>query len=179
MGQYYKPISIDKKQHLISHDYENGLKLMEHSWIGNDFVSVVENLIKKGGDWYKNRIVWAGDYADEEPNSDKNLWGLVDSEESKINPPVEKNESLRYLVNLDTKEFVDLKKVPFDSHKMRMHPLPILTCEGNGRGGGDLNEKYDPRRITGKWARNRVIMRKTRPKAKRGFKEIIFDLVEC
>src|SRR5208283_4997626 len=76
MGQYYKPINIDKKQFVYSHDYGNGLKLMEHSYIGNEFVAIVENLIKKNvakdgtvltGDWYGDRIVWAGDYADSEP----------------------------------------------------------------------------------------------------------------
>ncbi len=58
MGQYYKPINIDNKQWLYSHEYNhNGLKLMEHSWIGNDFVGAVMSLMVKGGDWFKKRIV--------------------------------------------------------------------------------------------------------------------------
>ena len=180
MGQYYKPISIDKKQYLISHDYGNGLKLMEHSWIGNEFVAAVENLIKKGGKWYKDRIVWGGDYADEEPNSNENLFDLVDSEKSKINPPAKKDESLRYVVNLDKKEFVDLEKVPVthtfdDGQVMKVHPLPLLTCDGNGRGGGDFRDD-DPLELIGRWKKERVIMRKTRPKANRGFREIDFNL---
>ncbi len=67
MGQYYKPINLDKQQYVYSHDYGNGLKLMEHSWVGNGFVNVVEELIAEGGDWHGDRIVWAGDYADPEP----------------------------------------------------------------------------------------------------------------
>ena len=51
MGQYYKPINLDDKQWLYSHDFGDGLKLMEHSWIGNDFVGAV------GGSWDLNRIV--------------------------------------------------------------------------------------------------------------------------
>lgn len=44
MGQYYMPtlISQDGTIHsLYSHFYGNGLKLMEHSYIGNDFVNAV------------------------------------------------------------------------------------------------------------------------------------------
>jgi len=57
MGQYYKPISIDKMTFLYSHDYGNGLKLMEHSYIGNNLVNTVESLLAPDGEWYKNRIV--------------------------------------------------------------------------------------------------------------------------
>ena len=77
MGQYYKPVNLDKKKFVYSHDYGNGLKLMEHSWIDNDFVAIVENLIKKGGDWYGDRIVWAGDYAKNEPKRKHNLYHIV------------------------------------------------------------------------------------------------------
>ena len=70
MGQYYRPISLEKKESVCSHDYDNGLKLMEHSWIGNDFVNVIEHLIAEDGPWFGTRIVWAGDYA--EPELDEN-----------------------------------------------------------------------------------------------------------
>jgi len=56
MGQYYKPISIEKKQYVCSHAYGNGLKLMEHSWIGNDFVGVVEDLIAEGGASLRSKV---------------------------------------------------------------------------------------------------------------------------
>ncbi len=90
MGQYYKPISLNKEGQLVnewvlSHDYNNGLKLMEHSWLGNDFVSVVETLLIPGGKWYKKGIVWAGDYADEETDSKTNLYSRC-KDENKINP---------------------------------------------------------------------------------------------
>jgi len=179
MGQYYKPVSIEKKEYVYSHDYGNGLKLMQHSYIGNNFVSAVENLIKKGGRWHKDHIVWAGDYADNELLVEENLFDLAIE---KISPSDETDESLRYIVNLDKKEFVDKKKVPVteyfeDGETMKIHPLPLLTCEGNGRGGGDFRDS-DPNNLIGRWARCRVVMNKTRPKANRGFKEINFDLVE-
>jgi hypothetical protein len=175
MGQYYKPVNLDKKEFLLSHDYDNGLKLMEHSWIGNNFVAAVENLIKKGGAWFKCHIVWAGDYADKEPNSEENIYCSLndDNDVNKIKPISAKDVTLRYLKNLDTKEFVDLKKVP-ESDGYRIHPLPLLTCEGNGQGGGDYHGT-DKKGLIGKWARQRVTIQKSKPK---GCKELIFDLTE-
>lgn len=65
MGQYYKPVSIDRKQGLRPWDYENGAKLMEHSYIGNHFMSTVMMLLAAGGLWHKTRIVWGGDYSEQ------------------------------------------------------------------------------------------------------------------
>jgi hypothetical protein len=190
MGQYYKPTAVGTGQFVYSHSYDNGLKLMEHSWIGNNFVGAVETLITKGGEWFGKPIVWAGDYAD--PEIDKNgetLKHIYEGKEYETNlydlcktelkpaEPGENHKPLRFLKNLDTKEFVDLNKVPvsdtWNDNDYRIHPLPLLTCEGNGRGGGDFrgNEKD----LVGKWARNRVVIQKSKPK---NCKEIIFDLVE-
>lgn len=187
MGQYYKPINIDKKQFLYSHDYGNGLKLMEHSWIGNAFVTAVESLIAKGGAWFRDKIVWAGDYADKEKDAEGNdlgvtLYSLMDDDDTqKVRPDVPKKK-FRYLVNLDTREFVDKNKIPVSEYykdestgkeyPFTIHPLPLLTCEGNGRGGGDYHGESP---LIGKWARQRVIVSTTKPK---NCTEIIFDLVE-
>jgi hypothetical protein len=182
MGQYYKPICLDTQQFLETWSYNQGAKLMEHSWIGNTFVGLVENLIAKGGGWHGLRIVWAGDYADPEPYGElddktketNNLYqNLVDENEIK---PELKKKRYRFLVNMDTNEFVDMNKVPVSSTykktKFRIHPLPLLTCEGNGRGGGDYH-KENP--LIGKWARQRITIQNTKPKNKT---EVIFDLVE-
>jgi len=215
MGQYYKPINLDKKQYVYSHDFGNGLKLMEHSWVGNQFVGVVEALIAEGGAWHGDRIVWAGDYADPEKGKTKrvpdwhqseaqravwlaegnkpkmitrklNLFDLIDDDVDpamKITP--NKGKSHRYVINLDTKEFVDTKKIPLSDvwtdpktgkeWPFQIHPLPILTCEGNGRGGGDLH-KESP--LVGIWARARVTVSNLLPKAHEGYKEIEFNLFE-
>lgn len=175
MGQYYKPISIEKRQYVYSHDYNNGLKLMEHSWIENKFVGVVEDLIAEGGDWHGDKIVWAGDYADEEKNRKSNLFSLTEADKCKIQPPVTENK-YRYVLNMDTKEYVDKTKVPvteiWGGFEYRIHPLPLLTCEGNGRGGGDYHQGHP---LVGTWARNRVAVSNTVPE---GFTELAFDLVE-
>jgi len=190
MGQYYKASSLDKKEHVFSHDYDNGLKLMEHSWVGNHYVMAVESLIAEGGAWYGDRIVWAGDYADPEqpkvldpdPNYLGRVMNLYDMvSDNKVTPEIPDQE-FEYLVNLDTKEFVTISKTPIsDTYTdentgevfyYKIHPLPLLTCEGNGRGGGDFNGDSP---LVGKWARQRVIATNTKPN---DCTELIFDLIE-
>lgn len=73
MGQYYIP-SILKTNHklainpvqiaLRSWDFQNGAKLMEHSWIGNSLVGAFIHLIGENSEYYGKPCVWAGDYAD-------------------------------------------------------------------------------------------------------------------
>jgi hypothetical protein len=191
MGQYYYPISIEKKQSICAHDYFNGLKLMEHSWIGNNFVGVVERLIAEGGSWFGTHIVWAGDYADTELDdgdmTDVNLYDMFSKNlydmfgENKINPKFKgRKPNYRYVINMDTKQFVDKKKVPVSNTwtnpktgkkvTHHIHPLPLLTCEGNGRGGGDY---WGEEEIVGSWARNRVTVSTKKPI---GYEEIAFNL---
>lgn len=183
MGQYYKPVSIEKKEHVESWTYKNGAKLMEHSWLTNKFVRVVEGLIAKGGAWFGNRIVWAGDYADPEPGMldaefrEENLYNICNTE-IKPNPSKKK---FRYVIDNDTKQYVDTTKVPISDvytdengkdWPYVIHPLPLLTCDGNGRGGGDFH-KESP--LVGKWARHHVTVDSKIPK---GYTELKFNLYE-
>jgi len=186
MGQYYKPINLDKKQWLYSHDFKTrykrgdeiiyigqGLKLMEHSWIGNPFVETVETLLIPGGDWYKNRIVWAGDYADDEPKKKANLWTIFDTKDTKIKPKRKKlAKKYRYICNHDKKVFIDKENIRKSMNGWKIHPLPLLTCEGNGRGGGDFHGEDD--RI-GSWARDRISVESEIPK---GFTEMDGTFIE-
>jgi len=80
----------------------------------------------------------------------------------------------KYLVNHDKMEFVDKSKTPKDSDGWEIHPLPLLTCEGNLRGGGDFRGK-DENNIVGSWARDYISVQSKKPK---GFTELIFDLIE-
>jgi len=165
MGQYYKPIILSSTPRITfdSYAYDNGRKLMEHSWVGNNFVNAVENFLHEsmGGN-----IVWAGDYADDEPN-EPNLYTtggasiLMDSKD------------FRYLYNVTKNCFVDKSKVP-DVDGWKIHPLPLLTCEGNGRGGGDFRGD-DPKGLVGSWARDFIYPKNEKPV---DAEELIFDLKE-
>ena len=163
MGQYYKPTSVDKMESLYSHDYGHMSKLMEHCYIGNHFVSIAENLLSPEGRWYKHGFVWAGDYADEEP-SGNNLYTLA--KEIKIN--LHNGSSAgRYIINHSLKEYVDKEKAPKDEEGWSVHPLPLLTCEGNGRGGGDYRIDNDS---IGYWARDRISVENSIPE---GYTELV------
>lgn len=236
MGQYYKPVTLDPDNNVQKwvwcYDFNNGAKLMEHSWLGNKFVAAFETLLC--GD-LPQRVVWAGDYADPEVNADGTERKYVDpddgeeytatlysfaslldpyrpevdglGEESHYQWKDENGEQLKepiitftrkedvvanahplvvptleshpFLINWDKKQFVDKRKVPKDSDGWSIHPLPILTVEGNGRGGGDLHEEYisGNAKLIGVWARDHISVATTAPAAL-DWEEIDFDIVE-
>ena len=177
MGQYYVAVNLDNMEHVEPHKYDNGAKLMEHSYIGNNFVEAVEFLLIDDGDtkgrWSGQRIVWAGDYADNE--EDENGIDLNYNLYSKAEGPglqmlIEASPSnYHYLVNLDMEQYVDKRKCPNYDHETNfcIHPLPLLTAEGNGRGGGDFRGFGID--YVGFWSRSRIALMKEPPA---GFKEI-------
>ena len=199
MGQYYKPVSIDKMEYLYSHNFGSGLKLMEHSYIGNDFVRVVERLLSPKGAWYKTRFCWSGDYMDEglfvptgykfyieeEKKYKHTLYSYVGEEGKnsiegvdKIDDTVSYDERYKihkemakkfiktlpkagkFLVNHTRKVCLDLSKEEkhtYDKNwKVAIHPLPLLTCSGNGRGGGDY--RGNQIELLGTWAGDVISM---------------------
>jgi len=154
MGQYYKPINLESGQWLYSHDYGNGLKLMEHSWIGNQFVGAVMKMMLPGGQWYKKPIVWCGDYYNEEGEEDYYDFAADDK---KIRPEeslAEEEQFNAILANHTTKEYVIYSKMPGDSEEWRINPLPLLTALGNGRGGGDYYDNLPDSDKVGIWAKH-------------------------
>jgi hypothetical protein len=174
MGQYYKAILLDKeKKNVIgwvsSYQYDSGAKLMEHSWMGNDFVKSFENMI------YKNPmpVVWAGDYADPEDGDEgPNLYDMIEDKTELFPVTALGNHKSRYVINHDTKEYVDKEKVPTSKDGWQIHPLPLLTCEGNGRGGGDFRGDSE---LVGSWSRNLISVSEELPE---GYTELEFDIVE-
>jgi len=170
MGQYYHPINIDTQEFIYSHDFGNGLKLMEHSYMQNNFVQAVVKLLSPKGQWHKSRFVWAGDYMDgalfcpegtpkkDKDNYDITLYSIVEKN------VVEENSTAfletlpkagSYLTNHTKKICLNLKKedaegVKWDEEAWTIHPLPLLTCSGNGRGGGDYHGNHMG--IVGCWA---------------------------
>lgn len=203
MGQYYMAINIDKIHYLYSHDWDNGSKLMEHSWITNNFVEVAERLLSPNGAWYKNRIVWAGDYGIDglflpdnapktEDNTDYNLYGYAYAHGTNTFPDAdaikkkypdfkdyhEKKEVLakatkkwlkslpkkgRYLVNHTKKVCLDLEAEKGNGDTwgdgktpVIIHPLPLLTSNGNGQGGGDYSGNH--MQLVGEWAGDVISM---------------------
>lgn len=165
MGQYYVAVNVDDMEHVEPHQYNNGAKLMEHSYIGNNFVEAVEFLLIDTGEdksrWSGKRIVWAGDYADAEPNEGENLYSLVG--DKGLQMLIEAIPSdYKYLVNIDKKEYVDKTECPnyYNESEFCINPLPLLTADGNGRGGGDYHNEHE---YVGVWAKNRISLMKEVP----------------
>jgi hypothetical protein len=184
MGQYFKPCVLAEnkttvKAWVYSHDIKytfkradgtkvecgNGLKLMEHSYIGNEFVSAFESLIKNN----PQRVIWGGDYADHCKGLKSNTYDRC-TDNNKVLPTDRPNtRETRYVVNHSKREFVDKFKVKEikDWKGAKIHPLPLLTSNGNGMGGGDFRGEN---KYIGTWARDIISVESRKPK---GYTEIV------
>lgn len=199
IGQYYVPAILGEEKvdglevvetTAYSHDFDNGLKLMEHSYIDNDFVTAIEIFIAKSED--PRRVVWAGDYADVEVDEngkpviiqggEANIYGLSELQSPvKLTPedvPADfklDKDSHPFILNFDTHQYVDKRNVPeiADWPGNFIHPLPLLTAEGNGRGGGDFQGEHP---LVGSWARHHIAIVSELPPG--SWEELKFDLAE-
>lgn len=182
MGQYYKPVILAKNKKTVikwmySHDFNNGLKLMEHSWLGNNFVRAFSSLI------YKNPqiVVWGGDYAEACSGRKTNTYERCNDKNNVSPELIAYEKDCQFIINHTKKLFVDTTKVPqitakwAEGEDYRIHPLPLLTSNGNGQGGGDFRGE-DPNNLVGSWARHLVSVDDTAPV---GYKEIEFNLIEA
>lgn len=181
MGQYYRQLIGNKNGEVIAvHNCiallpdgtkdNNGVKLMEHSWLENWFVN---GICKK---MYNNslRVMWVGDYANEVGDFDFDIssnpiipdyyaaWGEwvlpslveVDGEFSIVG---------KFLLNHDTREYIEISNdgylyysQPTEKSPLPwvIHPLPLLTAVGNDRGCGDFHEGNYGYENVGIWAWN-------------------------
>lgn len=185
MGQYYnlmtlktrskearntQNVKIDKW--FYAHEFDNDLKLMEFSYVGNDLVNAFCSTLANE----PKIVVCGGDYADTDRKRQKrNLYELATGK-TKVNPNDFTDvlrKTYQYIINEDTKQFVDVTKSKRDKWGYRIHPLPILIAEGNGRGGGDYHGS-DMDKV-GIWARN--LIRVSDEKPAKGYKELKVNFV--
>ena len=178
IGQYFKAVELTSMEAVESYDYNNGAKLMEHSYIGNQFMEAVETLLIPGGRWYKGRIVWAGDYADPEPDygEETTIYSLVSHLEEGTNkmqkPQIHPDlETFRFIVNHTKKEYCSKRNLG-ETDRL-IHSLSLITAEGNGRGGGDYSG-YDLFYV-GTWARDSISIEKEVPE---GYVYVMFNFKE-
>lgn len=161
MGQYYKAlVKNDEIEKAFSPlDSHSGLKLTEHSYMGNHFVNGVIEVIENN----PSRVAWVGDYADDEMDFTdlytrhdyENVWVNRDVEDGKLNqePEIHKDG---YIVNhskglyIDIAHYMKMNDKYNDDEGWIVHPLPLLTAIGNGRGGGDYRG-YNSN-LVGTWA---------------------------
>ena len=173
MGQYYKPCIIISKSGLTrvvtwlsSHKYGSGLKQMEHSYLDDRFVAAFEWLISPEGPHHKSQVVWAGDYGNVEEGYEENLYRLCTNELHAT--PEGTGFSYPFIVNHTKKEFLNKNEVVGE-----IHPLPLLTMETAGGGGGDyrgINEHF-----LGIWARDVISIKKV---ASEDYQKVSFEFRE-
>lgn len=156
MGQYYRIFMCEEDgsnprvHSSYDHDH-NGAKLMEHSYYHNRFVEAACSQLRNT---YRHdkplRVWWVGDYAnvDDIPDEKKKYlavetaWQDEEDKHLKVHNEDFDFEARLYLINLTTHEYIDLKKVCEQNRGQwgeSIHPLPLLTAVGNGRGGGDYH----------------------------------------
>lgn len=192
MGQYYYPTILREKnkrfysEEFYSHDYDNGLKLTEHSYCGNNFVeTIMAQLLNKPG-----RLAWLGDYH-EVGDFDILNPSLPEIIEKRFyehykcftlpeydycsgkhvrhyNKPEEvKERQGRFILNHDKKCYIDM--VEYEKNNLtctedddwHFHPIPLLTAVGNGRGGGDFHGIGEE--DVGCWAGDLLEVRNAKP----------------
>lgn len=194
MGQYYQPLLIDNDGNRLtaySHDFNNGLKLMEHSWIGNNFV----NAILKKLDSNPMRVAWIGDYSStlcskvyinmgggfisgREDFAD--YYGSVWIGRHQPQALLMKNENSEYLLDIEHADcflvnvtkgcYINMQEYVkenenFDNSGFSpwcINPLPLLTCVGNGQGGGDYRSTIGMDDV-GSWAFDKIYITALRP----------------
>lgn len=170
MGQYYYVYTKRNGKEKVYNRTVDGeytmAKLMEHSWWLNPFVNTICYKIHNK----PTQIAWVGDYV--EPDEFEPLdrvWG----DKAKTYGVTEAQVVLhrKYLVNHTQKQYVDCS----DYYKRCViedgwciHPLPILTVIGNGRGGGDYRAKYG-KEYVGVWANDEISVENVKPD---GYEEI-------
>lgn len=168
MGQYYKVLTDnikdgncvwniqtdewkkEEKKPVDKRDWSlyTGVKLMEHSWIGNRFMNSISAYI------YKNptKVAWVGDYADdfewgytaENQPDPKDLWSCAWGEDTQSDciKQLPFDYKGKYLCNHTKKTALSFDKYIELSERdgWIVHPLSLLTACGNGLGGGDYRD---------------------------------------
>lgn len=180
MGQYYKPTAIAKasskkpiKWQLLCYDFDELAKLMEHSYVGNYLVQAVEYLLAKEKEGIS--FAWSGDYAEKYKDYGDNLFSIGDDAEScrkgfkmlqddgvlaeftgllgKTCYRMATPKTYKYVINHSKKMYVEIP--PQRAGELTIHPLPLLTCESNGLGGGDYYAEKG-KEYVGAWKYDRI-----------------------
>lgn len=183
MGQYYTPVEIlyfgDGTHFVISFSCQvkglghNGVKLMEHSWWNNEFLTnFCARLYERSRENNKEtHILWLGNYAELDGLSSleglsacfarvvQRSWlkqALQDHNRKEIdigNTNPDFSLINKFLVNTTKQEFINCTTYYNCNHDVDdwcIHPLPLLTAVGNAEGGGDYFGVNNE--LVGRWA---------------------------
>jgi hypothetical protein len=185
MGQYFTPVignndtsgRFTPRLWINAHDWDNGLKFMEFSYTTNPIVVAMMDLLKipqetKLESHLFSRVVWAGDYEDV-PEGEETVYerASVVYAQRKLAPvPYKPNQHLKYILNLEKREYVDQSKCPPTTHGLVISPLAVLTTTG-GYYGSD--EEY-----SGRWKGDLIATTTLKSKIPKDYTEITPRFIE-
>jgi hypothetical protein len=158
MGQYYYPTIISKRKKdgklvvmkaFCTHDYSNGAKLMEHSYVDNYVVKECENALAT--DFYGYPFAWVGDYADAKFGVGMYAAASDKAQTNGKPTPYEELPTYKYIINFTKKVYIE---IPEKTDDWIIHPLPLLCADGNGKGCGDYFGTN--MEIVGSWAYDKI-----------------------
>lgn len=180
MGQYFIAVvqatkynekcKLVKKQFVIKPTYS---KLLAHSLTIDFEPRLVANLMHQlYVEGWCTQLVWLGDYHQENFGCKKLYEKLMDkvtpyemryvNDETFVKFEGVKEFSIskdyRYLINSEKCEYIDFKKYLIDGNlDYLLHPLPMLTADGNGKGNGDYFNQENWRDV-GRWKYDTIIV---------------------
>ena len=170
MGQYYMTafmLDDGTVEVMHPHHYDNGLKLMEHSYVGNNYVNtVIQHLMDRG----ICRMAHVGDYSDDVIDSMNGrkkyarkaysaCWGMG-YQKHYIHPDKMIEQDV-YIINLDKKECIRAIQTCNRVGEDWIASFMLLIAMGNGLGGGDYHGKNEG--LVGRWACDRLCVSLVEP----------------
>lgn len=184
MGQSYIAV-LAKDNEFVGAYFTFGSKLMEHSWWSNNLTCFITNRL------YRNpkNVAWVGQYADEDDDwkneAERKLYYESawegKNEKGMISPDSDTVLSVslddKFLVNHTKKLCLncnDYKKLN-DNRGWVIHPIPLLTAKGNGRGCGDYHERNPNFDLVGSWCTDLIEVCDEKPK---GYEDVLYEFKE-
>lgn len=146
MGAYYEATIEDNRYN--THAIGSGLKLMEHSYLPNEYCKSIEYLLLNK----PQPLVWLCDYHKADSTTEK-TWSNTNELIDGFETPEEyiTNDSNKFFVNHSKKVFISTHELielydKINTGGWYVHPLPLL-CNSNKKsmGGGDMHKDFDLR----------------------------------
>lgn len=173
VNQLFVCVNLDKGEYASPSDYGWSMEILDHAYVGKDFMLVIEKLLSD--EWKHDRIVWAGEFMpyyvytnefvkDSEIEKAKNNdveFNLHEFAIKHLNQHLDdfggytgakEYSGYKYLVNHSKREFI--RKVDTKHDSWNIHPLPLLTACGNGEGDSDYNGTY--MEFIGRWTSDNI-----------------------
>lgn len=156
MGAYYKVVNLEDMESLFPYDFNSSAKMLDHAYVGNNYVNVALNEIFEGS-WKNKPIAWVCSYDNSPQYHD------VHDKAVNVSSCAENVEYLDFsnaiIINNDKQEYIDLTEFVLNypgERELMIHPFCLLTSSTDeGMGGGDYHYEHALRST---WAGDRFVV---------------------